>query len=484
MPASLRARLYTPPGDPGDERPSPLLVYFHGGGWVVGDIETHDQPCRLLALHSGAKVLSVDYRLAPEHPFPAAVEDALASFRDAIAKAGALGIDPARVAVAGDSAGGHLAAVCSILAAADGGPAPAFQLLIYPATDFVETSASRVKFGEGFLLTKENMDWYEEQFLGSGVDRRDPRVSPLHASSLEGVAPAMIVTAGFDPLRDEGEAYARRLRQAGVRCTLRRHPGSVHGFIHVLIAGTTAREALAEMGGALRGALASGAAPALQRAGIGAAPGDLLAAPDVGLAAMRVYHRKHTGRPLRIIWTLEEVGEPYELIVMDDEESKSAAHLARHPLGRVPVLEDEEELLFESTAMCMQIGDRHPESGLMPPLASRERGLVYQWSVFAPAEMEAPLFEAWTRAETDPERAASARRRFDKAAAVIDEALDGSQYLVGDQLTIADIMGAGTALLFTTRAGFFEELPQGLKDYVARLSERPAVQRTLKAAFA
>ena len=252
----LRARLYTPPADPGEDRPSALVVYFHGGGWVVGDLETHDQPCRLLALHSGAKVLSVDYRLAPEHPFPAPVEDALSAFRDAVAKAEELGIDPARVAVAGDSAGGHLATVCAMLAAADGGPAPAFQLLIYPATDFVETSASRVRFGEGFLLTKENMDWYEEQFLGAHQDRRDPRISPLLAPELAGVAPAMVVTAGFDPLRDEGEAYARRLRGAGVPCTLRRYPGSVHGFIHVLIAGTTAREALSEMGGALRTALA------------------------------------------------------------------------------------------------------------------------------------------------------------------------------------------------------------------------------------
>ncbi len=252
----LRARLYSPAVDPGEERPSPLVVYFHGGGWVVGDIETHDQPCRLLALHSGAKVLSVDYRLAPEHPFPAPVEDALASFRDAVAKAGELGIDPDRVAVAGDSAGGHLAAVCSMLAAADDGPAPAFQLLIYPATDLLEEWASRVSFAEGFLLTKENMDWYEEQFLGSGGERRDPRVSPLLAPSLEGLAPAMVVTAGFDPLRDEGEAYARRLREAGVPCALRRHPGNVHGFIHILAVGTSAREALAEMGGALRTALA------------------------------------------------------------------------------------------------------------------------------------------------------------------------------------------------------------------------------------
>ncbi len=252
----LRARLYVPAADPGDERPSPLVVYFHGGGWVVGDLETHDQPCRLLALHSGARVLSVEYRLAPEHPFPAPVEDALASFRDALARASELGIDPARVAVAGDSAGGHLAAVCSQLATADGGPAPAFQLLIYPVTDCAGTAASRLTFAEGFLLTKDNMDWYEEQFLAAGDDRADPRVSPLLATDLAGLPPALIVTAGFDPLRDEGEAYARRLRAAGVACALHRYPGSIHGFIHVLLAGSTAREALAEMGGALRGALA------------------------------------------------------------------------------------------------------------------------------------------------------------------------------------------------------------------------------------
>ena len=253
----LRARLYVPPADPGEEGPSPLVVYFHGGGWVVGDIDTHDQPCRLLAAYSGARVLSVEYRLAPEHPFPAPVEDALAAFRDALARAAELGIDPSRAAVAGDSAGAHLAAVTALLATQDGGPAPAFQLLIYPVTDCADVSASRLAFAEGFLLTKANMDWYEERFLGQDGDRRDPRVSPLHAPSLEGLAPAMLVTAGFDPLCDEGEAYARRLRRAGVPCTLRRHPGAVHGFIHILIAGGAAREALAEMGGALRAGLAA-----------------------------------------------------------------------------------------------------------------------------------------------------------------------------------------------------------------------------------
>ena len=250
----LRARLYVPEEAQGGE-PAALIVYYHGGGWVAGDLDTHDQPCRLLARTSGARVLSVDYRLAPEHPFPAPVEDALAAFRDAVASAGRLGVDPARVAVAGDSAGGHLAAVTAQAAAAGDGPAPAFQLLIYPVTDLARVSASRLAFAEGFVLTRENMDWYEQQFLASGGSREDPRVSPLLAGDLHGVAPAFVVTAGFDPLRDEGEAYARRLREAGVHASLRRHPGYVHGFTHILIGGTGPREAVAEMGGVLRAAL-------------------------------------------------------------------------------------------------------------------------------------------------------------------------------------------------------------------------------------
>jgi glutathione S-transferase len=197
---------------------------------------------------------------------------------------------------------------------------------------------------------------------------------------------------------------------------------------------------------------------------------------------MRVYHREKAGRPLRVIWALEEVGESYELTVMDGEQGKSAEHLERHPLGRVPVIEDDEGFIFESAAMCMQIGDLHPESGLMPELGSHARGLVYQWAVFAPAEMEAPLFEAWTRAEREPERAAAARRRFDRAAAVVLDALEDRDYLVGNSLTVADVMVA-TALLFTTRAKFFDELPQPLRDYTARLGERPAFRRALTQTF-
>ncbi len=251
----LRARMFVP-REARDGTAGPLIVYYHGGGWVVGDLDTHDQPCRLLANASGARVLSVDYRLAPEHRFPAPVEDALAAFHDVVASAERLGADPTRIAVAGDSAGGHLAAVTAQCAVAAGGPVPAFQLLIYPVTDLVEVAQSRITFAEGFLLTKESMDWYEEQLLGPSGDRRDQRASPLLAENLSTVAPALVVTAGFDPLRDEGEAYAARLRAAGVRTVLRRHDGYVHGFIHALVGGSGPRAAVAEMGGVLRAAFA------------------------------------------------------------------------------------------------------------------------------------------------------------------------------------------------------------------------------------
>jgi acetyl esterase len=251
----LRARLFVP-HEARNEAGAPLIVYYHGGGWVAGDLDTHDQPCRLLARASGARVLSVEYRLAPEHRFPASVDDALAAFRDAVARAGQLGADPTRIAVAGDSAGAHLAAVTAQQSAGAGGPAPAFQLLVYPVTDLLEVARSRLTFAQGFILTKDNMEWYERQFLASDTDRHDPRASPLLAEDLSAVAPALVVTAGFDPLRDEGEAYARRLHEAGVRTIVRRHAGYVHGFMHLLVGTSGPREAIAEMGGALRAALA------------------------------------------------------------------------------------------------------------------------------------------------------------------------------------------------------------------------------------
>ena len=246
----IRGRHYSPP-EPGG--PHPLLVYYHGGGFTYGDLDTHDGVCRVLCRHAGAHVLAVDYRLAPEHPFPAAVDDAHAVLRWAFANAERLGADPGRVGVGGDSAGGNLAAVVSQLAARDGGPAPALQLLIYPATDMTTRHRSRELFREGFLLTDGEMNWFEDNYLGDArTHAGDPRASPLLAEDLSGLAPAFVVTAAFDPLRDEGEAYARALQQAGTSATLRRFPGFIHGFINAAGVSRTARDALVEIAGVTR----------------------------------------------------------------------------------------------------------------------------------------------------------------------------------------------------------------------------------------
>ena len=194
---------------------------------------------------------------------------------------------------------------------------------------------------------------------------------------------------------------------------------------------------------------------------------------------MRVFHREYAGRPLRVVWTLEELGQPYDLETMTYEQGRSEQHLARHPLGRVPVVEDEQGYIFESAAICLHLADLHPDAGLIAPLGTHERALVYQWACFAPGELEPPLIEAAIFAEAQPERAAKARSRFSEAAAAIADALDGDEYLAGDRFTVADIM-VGTALGFTSRAGFDEVLAPALKDYVARLTERPAYQAALK----
>ncbi|MBU3674175.1 MAG: alpha/beta hydrolase [Solirubrobacteraceae bacterium] len=250
----LRARLYVPRERAEDEA-SPLLVFFHGGGFVIGGFLTHDAPCRTLAAHGGVRVVSVEYRLAPEHPFPAAPQDCLAAFNDIVARAGELGADPERIAVGGDSAGGALSAVTCIQARDGGGPQPCFQLLIYPVTDMSEKSRSYHLFKEGFFLTEAQMDWYGAHYMTPEADHADPLISPLLAPSLEGLPPAHVVTAGFDPLRDEGESYAARLEEAGVPTTLRRHPGLIHGFINMMGTGRAARAATVEMAGVLRQAL-------------------------------------------------------------------------------------------------------------------------------------------------------------------------------------------------------------------------------------
>src|SRR5882757_4700491 len=254
-PASpLPARHYVPEGLGGGE--APLLVFLHGGGWVIGDLDTHDGVCRLLAASASVAVLSVAYRLAPEEPFPAAVEDALAAFGWAAANPAALGADPGRIAIGGDSAGGNLAAAVSILARDAGVAMPAMQLLLYPATDAVGGQRSRQLFADGFLLTKADIDVCEAHYLPPGTDRHDPRVSVLRAPDLRGLPPAYVATAGFDPLRDEGEAYATRMREAGVRVVLRRHRSLIHAFAGQTAISTGAAAATQEVAEALRAGLA------------------------------------------------------------------------------------------------------------------------------------------------------------------------------------------------------------------------------------
>jgi acetyl esterase len=251
----LHARHYAP-RELGD--PHPLLVFYHGGGFTYGDLDTHDGTCRLLCRHAGAHVLAIDYRLAPENPFPAAVEDARVALAWAWENAAALGADPSRVGVSGDSAGGNLAAVAAQLAARDGGPAPVLQLLIYPATDFTRRRRSRELFGEGFLLTNDEMDWFEANYLGEArTHAGDPRASPLLAQDLSGLAPAFVVTAAFDPLRDEGEEYARALRAAGTPATVRRFPGFIHAFVAAAGVSRPARDAVIEIAGVTRGMFAA-----------------------------------------------------------------------------------------------------------------------------------------------------------------------------------------------------------------------------------
>lgn len=249
----LSARHYVPASS---STAQPLIVFFHGGGFVQGDLESHEVPCRLLAKHAGAQVLAVDYRRAPEHPFPAAVEDAYAALRWAIKHAAELAADPARVAVAGDSAGGNLAAVAAWHARQTGETelAPVLQILIYPVTDFAARTRSHELFEQGFLLIREDMDWFAAQYAAD-ADREDPRLSIVRAPSLTVAPPALVVTAGFDPLRDEGEAYAARLREAEVPVVLRRFPGLIHGFLNLVGISRSSLEALIEVGGAARALL-------------------------------------------------------------------------------------------------------------------------------------------------------------------------------------------------------------------------------------
>jgi acetyl esterase/lipase len=238
---------------PATSDPAPLVVFYHGGGWVLGDLDTHDALCRLTCRDADVHVLSIDYRLAPEHPAPAAVDDAYAAFKWAYEHAGDLGAIPGKVAVGGDSAGGNLAAVVCLLARDEEGGKPVLQWLIYPRTDFTGKTRSLSLFAEGFLLTKADMDWFEGQYVhGSGVEPTDPRISPLLAESLSGLPPALIATAGFDPLRDEGDSYAAALSAAGTHVDLRTMGSLTHGFANLFPLGGGSALATTELISALR----------------------------------------------------------------------------------------------------------------------------------------------------------------------------------------------------------------------------------------
>ncbi|CAM3329379.1 alpha/beta hydrolase [Nocardioides dubius] len=238
-----------------DAAARPTLVFIHGGGFIYGDRHsTHDSVCRFLADRAGVQVISVDYRLAPEAPFPAAFEDSLAVYRAVLGDPEQWRVDADRMAVGGDSAGGNLSAALALAAAREGLPL-AFQLLIYPVTDSFGESASRQLFGRGFFLTHEFMDLAIDAYVPDHALRPDPRVHLLGAEIPDGVAPALVVTAGFDPLRDEGEAYARRLVEAGVDVELRRETGLIHGFLNWLGAPCAARDAVGVMAEQLSAAL-------------------------------------------------------------------------------------------------------------------------------------------------------------------------------------------------------------------------------------
>jgi acetyl esterase len=253
-PASdIPIRVYTPKGG---AAPRPVLVFFHGGGWVIGDLETHDAPCRQLASAVPALVVAVDYRLAPEHRFPAALDDAWAATAWVSEHGASIGVDPSRIAVGGDSAGGTLTAGVTFRARERGLPL-AFQLLVYPVTDHRFDTASYEACASGYGLTRAAMQWYWDLYLGPEGDGSAPEASPLRADDLAGLPPALVQTCEFDPLRDEGEAYGARLAAAGVPATVSRYDGLIHGVFRMPGTVPAAWAMLEEAAAALRAAFAS-----------------------------------------------------------------------------------------------------------------------------------------------------------------------------------------------------------------------------------
>lgn len=248
----IPVRIYTPAG----HGPFPVLVYFHGGGWVLCTLDTHDGQCRSLANGAGCVVVSVDYRLAPEHKFPAAPLDCYAATKWVAEHATEINGDATRIALGGDSAGGNLTAVVSQMARDQDGPQLVFQLMIYPATDFTANNLSLKENATGYGLTSEDMVWFKNHYLQNEEEASDPLASPLLATNLSALPPVLVITAEYDPLRDEGELYGQRLQAAGVPATIRRYPGTIHGFLSMTQVWDQAKVAMQETAQALREAFA------------------------------------------------------------------------------------------------------------------------------------------------------------------------------------------------------------------------------------
>ncbi len=259
---NVSVRIYFPhSGEPSDgasptEGPQPGIVYFHGGGWVLGDLDTHDALCRRLADEATAVVVAVDYRRSPETRYPGALQDCYEATQFVADQAASLGVDPAQIVVAGDSAGGTLAAAVALMAHQQQGPRINLQVLIYPVMDHRCDTDSYREFATGFGLTKESMQWFWQQYLGDGADQGDPLATPLTAENLNGLPPALIMTAQYDVLRDEGEQYAGRLQKAGVSTTLRRYDGTIHGFVHFAGLFDAGLDAVGDIAAAIVGATA------------------------------------------------------------------------------------------------------------------------------------------------------------------------------------------------------------------------------------
>ena len=251
--SEIPVRIYTPTGS----GPFPSLVFFHGGGWVICDLDTHDSLCRSLCNDAGCVVVSVDYRLAPEHKFPAAPEDCYTATLWVAGHAAEIHANSGKIAIGGDSAGGNLTAVVAQMVRDQGGPHLALQLLIYPATDFTFDGPSIHENGQDYFLTVDDMSWFMNHYLNSDTDKKNPLASPLQSANLRGLPPALVITGEYDPLRDEGETYGKRLKEAGVAVTISRYNGVIHGFLSLEPLTDKGKQAIEECAQALRVAFAT-----------------------------------------------------------------------------------------------------------------------------------------------------------------------------------------------------------------------------------